>query len=115
MTAGPSHWADRDFCHVTTVGRRTGRPHTVEIWFAVHGATIFIVSSEDADWVRNAVAHARVAVRVGDETREGRARIVTDPVEAALARRLLPEKYRSYEDGLKEWALESTPVAIDLD
>lgn len=115
MSALLSHWTDVDFCSVTTIGRRTGRPHTVEVWFAVHEDRLFIISSADADWVRNAVADPRVIVRVGTETREGRARVVTDPAEAAIARRLLPQKYRTREEGLEEWAEESTPVAVDFD
>jgi hypothetical protein len=25
------------FCYLTTVGRVSGRPHTIEIWFALDG------------------------------------------------------------------------------
>ncbi len=39
MTAWLSEHADVDGCDVTTTGRRSGRPHEIEIWFGVIGLT----------------------------------------------------------------------------
>ena len=36
--------ADEDFCYLTTVGRVTGRPHEIEIWFAIEGQTLYMLS-----------------------------------------------------------------------
>ncbi|HYM14238.1 MAG TPA: hypothetical protein VEZ14_01605 [Dehalococcoidia bacterium] len=36
--------AAKDYCYVTTVGRVTGRPHTVEIWFATAGPTLYVLA-----------------------------------------------------------------------
>ena len=30
--------ADEDFAYLTTIGRRSGKQHTIEIWFALHDA-----------------------------------------------------------------------------
>jgi hypothetical protein len=30
--------ASQAFCYLTTTGRVSGRPHTIEIWFARRGA-----------------------------------------------------------------------------
>jgi hypothetical protein len=35
---------EEDFCYLTTVGRVTGRPHTIEIWFAREGSTLYMLS-----------------------------------------------------------------------
>ena len=35
---------DEDFCYLTTRGRVTGRPHEIEIWFAVDGDTVYLLS-----------------------------------------------------------------------
>jgi len=35
---------DEDFCHLTTTGRNSGRPHTIEIWFALHGQTLYMLA-----------------------------------------------------------------------
>lgn len=31
--------ADEDYCYLTTTGRVSGKPHTVEIWFGASGDT----------------------------------------------------------------------------
>lgn len=61
--------ADREqFCYLTTAGRRTGAPHTIEIWFAGAGASLFLVSGagDRSDWVKNLLADATAGVRIGD-------------------------------------------------
>jgi deazaflavin-dependent oxidoreductase (nitroreductase family) len=104
------------FCYLTTTGRRTGNPHTIEIWFAAHGYTLYLMSGGrgQADWVRNIEVDGGVRVRVGDDERQGKARVV-DPGtdEDALARKLLLEKYRRGDD-LASWGRSALPVAVDL-
>lgn len=104
------------FCYVTTTGRRTGNPHTIEIWYAASDRTLYLLmgGGEGSDTVRNLRAQPAVRVRLGAATYEAVARVVEDPGEAALARRLVPTKYAHEEDGLDEWALSALPVAIDL-
>lgn len=109
-----SDWGDADYCYVTTTGRRTGRPHMIEIWFAPSGQTVYILTGRTSDTVRNLLVTPNCQVRVGERTWEATGRVVDHPDEAALARRLLPEKYRDWEDGLAQWAEESLPVAFDL-
>jgi len=104
------------FCYLTTTGRRTGHAHRIEIWFALHGGTIYLLSGgrDRSDWVRNAIASPHVTVELGDEVRMGTARLLTpDTDEDRLARRLLVEKYRSSEDDLASWGRTSLAVAID--
>ena len=105
------------FCYLTTTGRHTGNPHTVEIWFGQDGdaPTLYLLSGggDGADWVRNGRAQADVTVRVGDTTYGAHFRLVDDPAEDALARRLLLEKYD--RDGeLADWGRRSLVVALDL-
>jgi deazaflavin-dependent oxidoreductase (nitroreductase family) len=113
-----SEWHDEDFCYVTTTGRITGRPHTIEIWFGARNAKLFMLSGGGgrADWVRNIVADPTVQVRVGDRTFSATARVVEDPEEEVLARRLLATKYQGWRDGapLSRWAATALPVAVDL-
>jgi hypothetical protein len=33
-----------EFCYVTTKGRRSGSPHTIEIWFALREDTVYVLS-----------------------------------------------------------------------
>src|ERR671931_2193382 len=45
--------AAQDYCYVTTTGRSSGRPHTIEIWFALHGDRAYLLSGggDRSDWV----------------------------------------------------------------
>lgn len=109
--------SDLDYCYVTTTGRRTGSPHTIEIWFALHEDTVYLLSGggEASDWVKNVRVDRTVGLRLGDRDMICRARIVEDEQEDELARRLLVEKYAvRYADDLEEWGRTALPVAIEL-
>lgn len=110
-----SHSAE-DFCYLTTVGRVTGRPHEIEIWFAVESHIIYMLSGggDRSDWVRNLRREPGVSVRIADEVFKGNARVVDDPEEDELARRLLVEKYERSPGSLSGWRRRALPVAVDL-
>jgi deazaflavin-dependent oxidoreductase (nitroreductase family) len=108
--------ADLDFCYVTTTGRRTGRSHTIEIWFAVDDGRLYLLSEtgDRADWVRNLRRRPAVQVRLGDETRKGVAYFVDEPKQASLARELVAAKYEGWQPGtpLSTWVRAALPVGI---
>lgn len=109
--------ADADFCYLTTTGRRSGRPHTIEIWFAIQGSTLYMLSGgrEKSDWVKNALQHPEVQLRIGATQFTGRARRVNDAQEDALARKIVYDKYTPRDsDDLTEWARTSLPIAVEL-
>ena len=109
--------AELDFCYVTTTGRRSGRPHTIEIWFALRGQTVYLRSGggEGSAWVKNLREHPTIGLRLGDRDLICPARTVEDAEEDALARRLLLEKYAPRDpDDLVEWSRTALPLAIDL-
>jgi len=107
------------FCYLTTTGRVTGRPHTIEIWFALNGRTLYMLSGNGprhrADWVRNLTKTPAVTVRIGDSEFAGVGRVVKDGEEDDHARRLLLEKYKpTYSGDLSEWGRTALPVAADI-
>ena len=108
-------WREEPFCYLTTIGRITERPHTIEIWFAARGETLYLLSGggDRSDWVRNLLRDPRVRVRVGDLERDAVARVVTDPDEDTLARDLVHDKYASGGE-LRSWRRTALPVAVDL-
>ena len=110
--------ADLPYCYVITVGRRTGRPHTVEIWFAAEGRTLYLLAGgrDRADWVRNLRANHHVGVRLGDQHYAAVARVVDDGTdEDRVARRLLLAKYQRPGSGdLEGWGRTALVVALDL-
>ena len=45
---------DRGTLRITTRGRKTGKPHTVPIWFVVEDTTVWLGTLDPRrDWVRN--------------------------------------------------------------
>lgn len=111
--AGP---AGEDFCYLTTTGRVTGRPHRIEIWFALDGATVYLLAGgRRSDWVRNLVHAPSVTLDLADRSYPATARVVADPVEQRRARTLLYEKYTPrYRGSLEQWRDAALPVAVDL-
>jgi deazaflavin-dependent oxidoreductase (nitroreductase family) len=106
-----------DYCYLTTVGRRTGRRHRIEIWYARHGDTLYLLSGggERADWVRNIRARPGVSVELEGATREATGRVVRGGREDELARQLVFDKYHPrYEGDLSAWRARALPVALDL-
>lgn len=109
--------AGEQFLYVTTTGRRTGKPHEIEIWFGASGRTVYILAGgrEKSDTVQNIMANPAVSVRIGGSTFAATGRVLQPGEEDALARRLLLEKYEpAYSGDLKEWGETALPVAIDL-
>src|SRR5207244_2997995 len=93
--------ASLDFCYLTTTGRHTGRPHEIEIWFALSEGSAYLLSGDRdrSDWVKNILVSSAVTLRIGDRKRLTKARVVTDGDEDALARRLVVAKYEGKGEG----------------
>jgi len=105
-----------DYCYLTTTGRHSGQPHRIEIWFALANGTAYFLSGggDRSDWVRNLEISPDVVLEIGAEKRTTKARVVGDPDEDALARRIVVEKYRPrYRGDLDDWGRTSLPIAID--
>lgn len=112
--------ARQPLCYLETIGRVTGRPRVVEIWFAADPDRdrIYILAGgrDEAHWVRNARREPSVRVRIGGRTFRGRASEIEGGPDEGLARRMVVQKYEGAEPGsLAEWGRESLPVAIELD
>lgn len=115
---------DPPFCYLTTTGRRTGRPHSIEIWFgrtADRPSTLYLLAGgrDASDWVRNLLADPAVVVAIGTRTApavRATARVLDDGSEEdALARRLLVARYETPGTGeLGGWGRTSLAVAVDL-
>ena len=110
-------FADEQYCYLTTVGRVSGRPHRIEIWFAIDGKTLYMLSGggERSDWVKNLRRTPEVTIEVGSGRFAGRARVVADAAEDERARSLVHDRYaRSYGGDLSDWRRSALPVAVDL-
>lgn len=111
--------ADREqFCYLTTAARRTGAPHSIEIWFAGAGASLFLVSGagDRSDWVTNLLASGAAGVRIGDRQGEVRARVpLAVSAERDVAIDRLHQKYGlQVNDTVEDWRRGAFIVALDL-
>jgi deazaflavin-dependent oxidoreductase (nitroreductase family) len=110
--------AREEYCYLTTTGRVTGKPHEIEIWFAVNDGTIYLMSGgmDKSDWVKNLLKDPAVTVRIANRTFPAAARIVRDEKEEVSARDMLADKYNEREsDGsLSGWARTALVVGFDV-
>ena len=109
---------DEAYCYLTTVGRISGNPHEIEIWFGIQGTRLYLMSGggEQSDWVKNLKKDPAVTIRIKGQAFHATAHIVTDETEQASVRTLLADKYNEREaDGLlSEWAQTALVVAFEL-
>lgn len=100
------------FLYLTTIGRKTGLPRQIEIWFVEHQGRYYMVSErrEQSNWVKNMQREPRVRFSIGVRDDEeallpvtpARGRMVTperEPVLAAQVSALMDDKY-GWSDGL---------------
>src|ERR1041384_6047133 len=100
-----------EYCYVTTKGRRTGKPHTIEIWFCMRERTAYILAGdgERSETGRNLHADPDVVGQNGEQTWGARARGGGEQEEKTFVRTMLPAKYAHREDGLELWARYPSP------
>lgn len=96
---------------MTTQGWKSGKQHTIEIWFAEHNKRYYIISErlEGAHWVQNIKHNPAVSFSINDNMFKGNARIVDQGKESALAAevlKLMDTKYK-WSKGL---IVELTPM-----
>lgn len=118
MPVDLGQYAAEQFCYLTTTGRSTGRLHEIEIWFALDGATLYMLAgNHNSDWVKNIEQQPRVVVRLRERIFNGHARVVTaGSAEERRARELVGPKYHEWQPGQPEtgWTWTALPVAVDL-
>ena len=111
--------ADREFggfrpgpmyLYLTTIGRVTGQPREIEIWFTEHSGHFYLAAErESANWVRNIQSQPQVKFRVSDAELNAAARLVhndREPQLVATVKALFDAKY-GWSDGL---IVELTPA-----
>lgn len=85
---------ERGTLRITTGGRKTGKPHTVPIWFVVEGTTVYLGTlNVKRDWVRNLEKTPTATLAFDGLRLRGHISPVTDPALEAHIRELLAKKY----------------------
>ena len=101
---------DKKVLYLTTVGRKTGLPREIEIWFVIHRDRFYLFSEagEAAAWVKNIRRNPEVVVRIEESRISTTARILDREIDRALWAQVaaLAERKYGWGDGL--------PVEITL-
>ena len=109
--------AKEEYCYLTTKGRKSGKPHEIEIWFGVVENAIYLLSGGggESDWVKNLRANPEVSVRIGKYVFPATAQLVRDIQQESTIRPLMAAKYQGWKEGaeLSEWARDALVVRIE--
>ncbi len=105
--------ARNQYVYLTTIGRKTGLPRTVELWFAYSEGYIFLMSHARTNWYRNAQAQPSITFRVGQREFRGHAEVVAGQ-QAALeqSKALFRKKYG--DATVREWYEGTERVAVRI-
>jgi deazaflavin-dependent oxidoreductase (nitroreductase family) len=94
----------RNYLYLTTIGRKSGEPREIEIWFTARGGKYYLIAErrEEAHWVQNIQHNPHIAFRLGPQRFTGMGRIVDGAHEPELWREVrdLSEKKYGWSDGL---------------
>jgi deazaflavin-dependent oxidoreductase (nitroreductase family) len=110
--------ASERLIHLTTTGRKTGKLHTVELWFAIGEGKIYLShEGEETDWMKNIRYNNRVSFVIGRREFIGTARYLRDGTsEAERAKVALYEKYygKASKETIDDWFSLSRLLVIEL-
>jgi deazaflavin-dependent oxidoreductase (nitroreductase family) len=102
--------ADQQVLYLTTIGRRTGLPRQIEIWFVVWRERfyLFAETGEAAGWIKNIRRNPNVAIRVGGRRIDATARVLDRKTDRRLWDEVaaIAERKYGWGDGLP---VEVTP------
>ena len=109
--------AGEQVLYLTTIGRNTGLPREIEIWFVAFSGRfyLFAETGEAARWVKNIRHHPDVIVRIGKCQIEAVARVLDPQTDRSLWDQVAAIAKRKYGwgDGLPvEITPRSAPRAI---
>jgi deazaflavin-dependent oxidoreductase (nitroreductase family) len=110
--------ADEKYIYLTTTGRRTGRLHTVELWFAVAQGNLYLShEGKYTDWMKNILNNNRVTFTIRRLNWEGTARIVGGGDTFETGKYALYHKYygEARKEVIDDWFSESTVIEILVD
>jgi deazaflavin-dependent oxidoreductase (nitroreductase family) len=86
------------YLYLTTIGRKTGSPREIEIWFISLDGRFYLIAEkrEQANWVQNILRNPQISFRVGERTFSGVGRVVDGIDEGELRRRVSERFDRKY-------------------
>jgi deazaflavin-dependent oxidoreductase (nitroreductase family) len=103
-------FAHEKVLYLTTIGRKTRKPRTIEIWFVMSQQRIYLLAEHGlkAQWVRNVQANPEVTIQIGQRRLSARGRILDDARDRQEWQAVADLSRRKYGWG------EGMPVAFDV-
>src|SRR4030042_1554232 len=90
-------WKDLDRhrnIHLTTIGRKTGRPRRITAWFACDQGKVYMAGGRKMpQWCRNLRENPSVELEIGDVKFKGKARILEEKKDLDQVRLRMFKKY----------------------
>ena len=95
---------ESQFLYLTTRGWKTGKQHTIEIWFVGYLQRYYVMSERryKAHWVQNILHNQKIKFSINNIISEGNARIISKdnaPELASEVQKLMKTKY-DWNEGL---------------
>ncbi|MBI5670912.1 MAG: nitroreductase family deazaflavin-dependent oxidoreductase [Chloroflexi bacterium] len=105
---------DPQFLYLRTIGRTSGLPREIEIWFVDYEGCYYLCAEtrEQANWVQNIRRNPQVWFWVNGQTYRGTGRVVdaaAEPDRAAAVSALFDRKYEWSNGLLVELCPEAAP------
>lgn len=87
--------ADQSTIELTTIGRKSGKPHTKPIWFVYDQGHLYLQSGQEGktDWYQNLQKNPQMTLKIGTVTLNGKAKFITDAKETERIHGLFSKKY----------------------
>jgi len=104
--------ADKQVLSLTTIGRTTGLPRQIEIWFVVYRGRLYLFAEtgEAAGWVKNIRRNPKVAIRIEEREIAATARVLARQEDGELWDQVAALANRKYGWG-EGLPVELTPSA----
>ncbi len=112
-----SKLANEKYIYLTTIGRKTGNLHTVELWFSIAKGKIYLShEGKYTDWMKNIRKDNRVEFAIGNTQFKGRAQIFINGEPFEIGKHTLYHKYygKASEDVIDDWFSESAVIEISM-
>ncbi|HUK50974.1 MAG TPA: nitroreductase family deazaflavin-dependent oxidoreductase [Terriglobales bacterium] len=103
------------FIYLTTTGRKSGKPHTVELWFASQGNRIFLShEGQETDWIKNLTKIKQVNVRIGSARFHADGCLASNGEPRETGKKTLYEKYYgpASKEKIDDWFELSTVIEL---
>lgn len=87
--------ANHSNVEITTIGRKSGKPHSKPIWFVYDQGHFYIQSGKggQTDWYQNLKKNPQITLKIDTLTLNGTAKFITDPTETERIHQLFRDKY----------------------